>query len=207
VPTLDCSDVGNSGTPRPLYESNIIIEYLEDAYPEQAPRLLPDDAYQRAYARIWNDFVTTRVIPSFHRFLQYRSTGGSGEADDGIEKHRSEFLGFLKEFTRAMDEEGPFFLGKQFMMPDLVLAPWAIRLWGFDQFKEGGLGIPAVGMGGEDEAIWARWRKWSDAVKGRNSVASTMSEQQYYLPIYKRYADNTAQSELEKAVRAGKGVP
>jgi glutathione S-transferase len=117
VPTLDCSEIGNSGNPKPLYESNIIIEYLEEAYPEHAPRLLPDDAYQKAYARIWNDFVTTRIIPSFHRLLQYQSTGDS---DDGIEKPRSEFLGFLKEFTRAMDGEGPFFLGKQFMMPDLV---------------------------------------------------------------------------------------
>lgn len=35
----------------------------------------------------------------------------------------------------------------------------------------------------------------------------TTSEKEYYLPIYQRYADNTAQSELAKATRKGRGVP
>jgi len=34
-----------------------------------------------------------------------------------------------------------------------------------------------------------------------------MSEREHYLPIYQRYADDKAQSELAKATRKGKGVP
>lgn len=116
-------------------------------------------------------------------------------------------MNHLKEWTKEMHPDGPFFLGQDIGLPDLVLAPWAIRLWIFDVFKEGGLGIPAEGQGGEDGGIWNRWRKWLAAIEKRDSIKQTTSERQYYLPIYKRYADNTAQSELAKATRAGRGVP
>jgi glutathione S-transferase len=79
-------------------------------------------------------------------------------------------------------------------------------MWVFDHFK-GGLGIPEPGQGGDDEEIWARWRKWSDAVAARKSVNDTMSETEHYLPIYQRYAEDRAQSEMAKATREGRGVP
>jgi glutathione S-transferase len=106
-----------------------------------------------------------------------------------------------------MHPEGPFFLGSEVSLPDIVLAPWAVRLWVFDDFKNGGLGIPVEGQGGSDEAVWSRWRKWLSSIEERKSIQETTSEKKYYLPIYKRYADNTAQSELAKATRAGRGVP
>lgn len=113
-----------------------------------------------------------------------------------------------------MHHEGPFFLGSDISLPDLVLAPWAVRLWVFDEFKQGGLGMPSEGEVGqekkgeeEEERLWRRWRKWLRAVERRQSVLDTTSEKEHYLPIYKRYALNEAQSELAKAIRAGKGVP
>lgn len=105
-----------------------------------------------------------------------------------------------------MHPEGPYFLGSEISLPDLVLAPWAVRLWVFDEFKHG-LGIPLDGSEGEDEAVWRRWRKWVTALEGRESVQNTTSEKVHYLPIYQRYADDKAQSELAKATRAGRGVP
>lgn len=127
--------------------------------------------------------------------------------DEGLEQVRREFLDHLKVWTKEMHPEGPFFLGSELSLPDIVLAPWAVRLWVFDKFKRGGLGIPAEGAGGLDGPVWDRWRKWLVAIEGRDSVKATTSQREYYLPIYKRYADNTAQSELAKATRAGRGVP
>jgi glutathione S-transferase len=40
-----------------------------------------------------------------------------------------------------MDPQGPYFLGKEISLVDLIIAPWALRLWVFDQFK-GGLSLP-----------------------------------------------------------------
>ncbi|KAJ5899798.1 hypothetical protein N7495_004542 [Penicillium taxi] len=95
-----------------------------------------------------------------------------------------------------MHPEGPFFLGSEISLPDLALAPWAVRLWVFDEFKSGLGNVSSM-----------RWKKWLGAIESRNSIKQTTSEREYYLPIYKRYADNTAQSELAKASRAGRGVP
>ncbi|KAF4637528.1 hypothetical protein G7Y89_g563 [Cudoniella acicularis] len=188
VPTLSYAN-------KPLYESTVICEFLEDAYPSSTPHLLPSDPYLKAKSRIWIDFVTSRIIPSFHRFLQFQ-----GGESSGLSKLREEFLGKVKEFTLEMDKNGPYFLGEEVSLVDLVLAPWAVRFWVFDHYK-GGLKLPV----GEE---WVgRWKKWVSAVEKRESVVSTTSEREYYLPIYQRYADDVAQSELAKATREGKGVP
>ncbi|KAL8709799.1 MAG: hypothetical protein Q9220_005585 [cf. Caloplaca sp. 1 TL-2023] len=180
VPTLQVED--SNGENKPLYESNVVCEYLEDAYPDHEPRLLPADPYIRAKCRIWMDFVTTRLIPAFHRFLQWQPS----DAVPSIEKPRADFLGTLRSFAEAMDagKEGPWFLGKEISMMDLVLAPWAVRLWVFDHFKGGGLGVPKEGEEGDD-GVWRRWRLWLEAVEGRKSVIETTSEREMYLPIYK----------------------
>jgi len=196
VPTLQYNN-------QPLYESTVLCEFLEDAFPDATPSLRPADPYTTARARIWTDYVGSRIIPAYHRFLQYQPARDGAE---GLAKVQAEFLGHLKEFTNAMDTEGPFFLGESFSLVDVALAPWALRLWVFDHFK-GGLGMPEEGKGGEDEGVWARWRKWSGAVVERKSVKETMSEREHYLPIYQRYADDVAQSEMAKASRAGRGVP
>lgn len=200
VPTLS---VSHSGISKPLYESTVILEYLEEAYPDHKPCLLPEDPYERARVRIWVDYVTSRIIPAFHRFLQYQE----GQSSSSIDTLRNEFLNHLKEWTKEAHPDGPFFLGKDVSIPDLVLSPWAIRLWIFDEFKDGGLGIPFEEQGGEDESVWSRWRKWLAAIEARPSIQQTTSEKEFYIPIYKRYADNTAESELAKATRTGRGVP
>jgi len=100
-PTLSCLQP-DGVTSKPLYESNIINEYLEEAFPDHSPRLLPVDPYEKARARIWINFVTSRILPGFHRFLQFQE-------EDQVKEARREFLGYLKDFTHAMDAEGPFF--------------------------------------------------------------------------------------------------
>lgn len=181
----------------------MLCEFLEEAFPNHDPHLMPKDPYERARTRIWTDFVTSRIIPAFHRFLQYQS---KGDGDEGLKEKQNEFLGYLKEFTMEMDSEGPYFSGKEFSLIDVIIAPWAVRLWVFDHFK-GGLGIPEEGKGGEDEEVWKRWRKWLEAVQERKSIKETTSDKEHYLPIYQRYADDKAQSELAKATREGRGVP
>jgi len=195
VPTLEYEG-------KPLYESTVVCEFLEEAFPDHGPRLLPQDPYERARCRIWTDFCTSRIIPGFHRFLQWQPMSDM----EGLQEVREEFLAKLKEFASEMDGEGPWFLGKEPCLVDFVVAPWAVRLWVFDHFKEG-LGVPMEGEGGEDEKVWARWRKWVKAVEDRKSIEETMSDKEHYLPIYQRYADNVAQSELAKATRKGRGVP
>ncbi|KAK8874973.1 glutathione S-transferase [Apiospora arundinis] len=212
VPTLEVAPG------KALYESTVLLQYLEEAFPDHAPKLLPtvngsDDGeqlFQRARARIWMDFVTSRIIPAWHRLLQYQPPSSSaGHDDDGrtkLEALCDEYRGYLLEFAGAMDPEGPyFFAGDQVGMVDLTLAPWVLRHWVFEHFK--GVAVIPEKSGSEEEGGWDRIRKWQAAIESRESVKRTESEREFYLPIYQRYADDVAQSEMAKASRAGRGVP
>lgn len=92
----------------------------------------------------------------------------------------------MRQFAEAMDTEGPFFLGQEPTLIDFVMAPWAVRLWVFDHYKQGGLGMPAEGEAEEQENDWTRWRKWLSAIESRRSIVETTSEKEHYLQIYQR---------------------
>lgn len=117
VPTLQYDN-------KPLYESTVICEFLEDAYPDYKPNLLPKDPYARARSRIWTDYVTSRLIPAHHRFLQYQIKDQEGEKE--FEGLKQEYLGHLKELSKEMDEQGPYFYGSEPQLIDFILAPWAV---------------------------------------------------------------------------------
>lgn len=197
VPTLGAPTPDGE---QPLIESTVICEYLDETFPDVP--LFPRDPFKKAKSKVSIDYVTSRIIPAFHRFLQH-----TPDKPYSIEEARKEFLGTLITWIRDADPDGPFFAGATLTMPDVILAPWAVRLWVFEHFKEGGLGLPRPGEGGEDEGLWERWRRWAAAVESRESVVNTLSEREFYLPIYERYHTDKAQSELAKATRAGKGVP
>ncbi|KAK5462686.1 hypothetical protein LTS15_002398 [Exophiala xenobiotica] len=168
VPTLGAP--AKDGTTKPLIESNIISEYLDWAYPKSGPKLFPEDPFENAHMKIWVDHITTRILPAYHRFLQWTE-----KSPYSLEKAKAEFLGALKTWTAQADVEGPYFLGKDISYADVCLAPWALRMWVFDHFK-GGSGIPAPGQGDEDQQVWDRWHKWVEAVQSRKSVTDTLSE-------------------------------
>jgi glutathione S-transferase len=204
VPTLAVTVDKTGQKQKPLYESVVICEYLDEVYNDPAQNgksLLPEDAYERARARIWIDHISSRIVPSFYRFMQH-----SDKKDYSLEQARGEMLGHLKTFIKEADEQGPFFLGERFSMVDVMLAPWLCRLFLFDVYK-GGIGIPEEGSGGEDEAAWGRWRKWAKAVEQRDSVQDTLSGRDQYIDAYRRYAEDTTQSEVAKATRSGRGLP
>lgn len=140
------------------------------------------------------DFVTTRVIPAFHRFLQWTES-----KPYSVQEAQQEFQQTLLTWIKDADPKGPFFFGSEMTMADVQMAPWAIRLWVFEHFKNLSA-VPAEGKGGDHEELWKRWRKWVDAVETRESVANTMSEKEFYLPLYERYHNDTAMSELVSRV-------
>lgn len=115
VPTLQYDN-------KPLFESTVVCEFLEEAFPEHTPHLMPKDPYDRARTRIWTDFCTSRIIPAFHRFLQFQPTSDVG----GLHKLRDEFLDKLRELTKEMHKDGPFFFGQDPSLIDFVVAPWIV---------------------------------------------------------------------------------
>lgn len=58
-----------------------------------------------------------------------------------------------------------------------------------------------------DEATWARFQKWYDAILDRQSVKDTTSTDDKYIAAYKRYAEDTTGSEVGQATRSGTRLP
>ncbi|RDA89879.1 hypothetical protein CP533_6647 [Ophiocordyceps camponoti-saundersi (nom. inval.)] len=181
---------------RPLFESIIVCEYLNDAFPDSGPSLLPTDAYQRARAKVWIDHVGSRIAPAFYKLMQH-----TPDKTYSLDDARAELRRGVEAFVEQMDPEGPWFLGERFSLVDISLAPWARRMWLADEYKDGGLGLPSEGK------VWERWAVWKKAVDGRESVKMTSSADESYLAAYKRYADDTTKSKVSEATRKGERLP
>ncbi|EMD32770.1 hypothetical protein CERSUDRAFT_77150 [Gelatoporia subvermispora B] len=168
---------------RALYESLVLCEFLEDAYPNTPP-LLPADPLDRAYARLWIDYIVKSVIPPFQRLVQMQEPDKQRAAlEDTIKAMR----------TIAEKVKGPWFMGEQFSLVDIVLVPWVIR----DH-------VVAEYRGYSREAVGSGWKEYAERLANRESVVKTQSLEEHNMKIYRRYLRNEAQSELAKAIRAGK---
>ena len=197
VPTLEV--VGK----RPLYESIVVCEYLDEAAADgdAEGRLLPEDAYDRARCRLWIDHIATKIIPGWYKVMQHTS-----DKAFAIEEARAEFHKHIEALVKEMVDisSGPFFLGEKISLVDIALAPWAKRLFLLDYYKNGGHGLPNSSWSSD---VKERWDAWYKAILQRKSVKDTCSDDARYIEAYKRYADDTTQSEVGQATRAGTRLP
>jgi glutathione S-transferase len=149
VPTLvDEDDV--------ILESSVICEYLDERYPGTC--LTPDDAVERARMRAWMHFaeevpVPAIRVPSFNRAFLYRFEGldqAQFEAEQmNVRKVRKEMfqrmgkptgfarkevdiaLGQLDDTCARMQaalENGPWLMGAQFTLADVLVIPAIDRM-------------------------------------------------------------------------------
>ncbi len=176
---------------KPIYESSVCIEYVDEAWPDNNP-LLPKDPYERAQARIWADQITKKVVPPFYAILLK-------ETQEEREASRTELLTHVAALSQAMSKEGPYFMGKQFGLVDIMLFPHALRfdhiLAEYRNFK-----IP-------QEPQFERFHRWLEAVKNVNSVKATIQLREKLVEKYRRYAENYAETEVADAIRKGKTLP
>jgi glutathione S-transferase len=105
VPTIEEDD----GPPLP--ESAVILEFLEERYPE--PALLPADPAERAFVRllIFRDSDLTTPYYALRR------------GDDGA---REQFDAAVGRFEALLGEQ-PYLSGAEFGLADIALVPWFLR--------------------------------------------------------------------------------
>ncbi|KAH6914022.1 glutathione S-transferase [Coprinopsis sp. MPI-PUGE-AT-0042] len=140
---------------RALYESLVLSEFFDDAFPSSGTKLLPSDPIERAYARIWIDYIP---------------------------------------FTDEI--KGPFFLGDQFSLVDVVIGPWIARDYVLREHRNY-----------SRKDVGPKYEQYAALVENRPSILNTMSEKEHLDLIYGRYLRDEAQSQAAKAARAGRPIP
>ena len=142
-----------------VFDSTIILEYLDDAYP--APPMRPAGAAERARVRMLEEVMDTHFeainwgISEIRWFR--RAEGAQAEALFAAAKSQTEgFFAWLEKQLGARE----WFNGDSFGWADLSVAPYVNRSFHY------GLGTP-------DSSPLARWR---ERIRQRPSVAETFLE-------------------------------
>jgi glutathione S-transferase len=92
-----------------LPESPVIMEYLEERYPE--PPLWPRDPAERALARLWIDRFAVRLGDDYYALRR----GDSSALDQR-----------LAELDAALEAQ-PFLSGREYGLADIAYVPWILR--------------------------------------------------------------------------------
>lgn len=146
-----------------LYESLVLCEFFEDAFPDHKPHLLPSDPVARAQVRIWVDHVSKAFVPAFHRLLQ-------SQEKDKQDAARQE----LYEATRTLMEKvkGPYFLGEEFSLADVSIAPFILRDYVLAEHRDY-----------KRSEVNEAWVKYAGIVENRDTVVRTMSVSLCMFPL------------------------
>jgi len=142
---------------RPVFESMIINELLDELYPE--PALFPRDPIARAEARGWIVFANDVLMSGSVTAMMALAGGYTGDA---LAKPLAALRDALAKLERQLAQgKGPFFLGTAFTLVDASYAPF-FRRWRAAE----GWGPPEARLLGAFPAVSA----WADALLARPSV-------------------------------------
>eukprot|EP00117_Sycon_ciliatum_P037311 scpid76692/ scgid27937/ Glutathione S-transferase omega-1; Glutathione S-transferase omega 1-1; Glutathione-dependent dehydroascorbate reductase; Monomethylarsonic acid reductase; S-(Phenacyl)glutathione reductase len=105
-----------------IYESENVVEYLENKFPETAT-LYPKDATVRAQGRQLSSQHGSKVIPAF-----YKTVSSLKSEDPAVRKEA--FANFHKVLDTWVEQklgDGPFFGGATENITDILIWPWLYR--------------------------------------------------------------------------------
>ncbi|TMW98885.1 hypothetical protein EJD97_003349 [Solanum chilense] len=97
---------------KPICESMIILEYLDQIWPNQYP-LLPIDSYQRALARFWVNYFEQKSVSLW---MIFRS---KGEEQEKAVKDSLEMLKIIEENAFKNQKNNIFFIGGKIGIVDI----------------------------------------------------------------------------------------
>ncbi len=106
-----------------IYESRIIMEYLDERYPH--PPLMPIDPIGRAQSRLF----LYRIERDWYSQLDALTGTNKGKAEEARTILRDGLISIAPIF-----DEKPFFMSNEFSMVDCSLAPllWRLPLYGIE---------------------------------------------------------------------------
>ena len=153
-----------------VWESTVINEFLEDAFPD--PPLLPRNPVARAHARIWIEYCNSTFQPN--------CCGLVFELDES--KHeaiRAALLDSLATIEKALSETpGPYWLGDRISLVDLTYYPFFEHMPALTEYR--GFELPGSLPG---------IHRWLEAMQARPSVQANRQPPAFYIEAYKPYVE------------------
>ncbi|KAE8768646.1 putative glutathione S-transferase [Hordeum vulgare] len=104
---------------KPVAESDVIVEFVDEAWSHRGGRILPGDPYERAMARFWVRFVHDKLSPPIWKWF----TTAPGEDQEAARGASVEQLQVLEELLAVGGKE--FFAGESVGLVDLSLGAMA----------------------------------------------------------------------------------
>ncbi len=152
-----------------VWESTVIAEYVEEAFPERA--LLPRQPHDRAQARTWVSFANSRLYAKTETLLH----SFDPDVHARIAAQLADDLRLLEErgFANRSAGNGPYLLGAEFSLADLALYPWFEQVAVLERHR--GFRFPTE---------CKHLRAWQEAVADREAVRAIGKPPQFYLEEY-----------------------
>jgi glutathione S-transferase len=129
-----------------IYESAILNEYLEEKFPQV--RLMPSDPLLRSKARIWIDFMNTRVHP----------TASDLQHDRNLDKAREKMAQHLGALDKELTNKA-FLVGDEYSLADITFIPFYTRR---DRYKV------------TIDDNYPNLKRWGESLIARPQVAATI---------------------------------
>lgn len=148
-----------------LTESSVLLEFVADLFP--SARLLPTDPVQRARARLFVNLADSKLTPAVMAALS--KPGSSPE----------EYYSAIEAIQNLLPENGKYALGDAFTIADIAIAPFFPRM---EVVLANDLGKYPVGEAIKvyntlrNDPKYAKYRRYADALKERESFKNTFDE-------------------------------
>ncbi|KAJ4770497.1 Tau glutathione S-transferase [Rhynchospora pubera] len=108
---------------KPVCESLIIVQYIDETWSDKAPLLLPSDPYQRAQTRFWADFVDKKVFECGSKLWKLK-----GVEQEAAQKEMIEILQILE----AQLGDKKYFGGDIFGFVDVAFVPFTSLFYSYE---------------------------------------------------------------------------
>ncbi|KAG9451310.1 hypothetical protein H6P81_011275 [Aristolochia fimbriata] len=156
---------------KPILESLIILEYIDQIWKDDGAPLLPKDSYRRSKARFWAHFVDNSIT------LQVMRTAGEEQ-----EAARDELVEKLRVLEKGLEEDyfsggSPFLHGEQPGYLDIVIGT---RLVDYLAFEE------AIGLEIFDPEKHPLLFKWLTKMKELEVVKETTPDHERMVAFFRR---------------------
>lgn len=108
---------------KPISESLIIVQYIDEVWNAESPSWLPADPHQRANARFWGDYIDKKMYDYGKKVFITR-----GEERENAKK---EFVDILKVLEGELGDK-LYFGGDNFGFVDIALIPFHSWFYSFE---------------------------------------------------------------------------